>query len=192
MNSRSQVEAQVRPFRTLRAPFLSFFAILLSLLIAPSPNMVFSNGGYAPLVSLFLGEIKNSILPQHWELIFVSSNEPLEVYAAASLVLALLISSPMVSYQVMKFIVSVRGTRRTVYWLTAAASILLVSGTLFGYLFFSSYIFAALSSYFYFPGLYPPVIDAADFYFFALDAIAATAVVFTLPAYIYALVRFRR
>ncbi len=157
----------------------------------PSPTATFSNSGYAPLVSLFLEGIKNGILPQHWELIDVSSSEPLEVYAVASVVLSLLISSPVISYQVMKFIVSVRGTRRPVYLLAAAASALLASGTLLGYLFFTRYTLAALAQYASFD-IIPAEIDAADFYFFALNAIAAAAVAFTLPAYIYALVRFRR
>ncbi len=132
MNSRSQVEVQyVRLFGAFRAPLLSFFATLLSLLAAPNPVAAFpQSGGYTPLVSLFLDGIKNGILPPSWHLIVVSSSEPLEVYAAASVVLALLISSPVISYQVMNFIVSVRGTRRAVYLLTAAASTLLASGTL--------------------------------------------------------------
>jgi Sec-independent protein secretion pathway component TatC len=192
MNSRSQIEAQVRLFKTFKTPFLGFFAILLSLLAAPGPSAALpQSGGYAPLVSLFIEGIKNSILPSHWLLIVVSWEEVPEVYLAASVVLALLLSSPLISYQVMKFIVSVRGTRRTVYSLTVSASVLLATGALFGFLFFSRYVFLALASVYVFTGVFPPAIDAAFFYFFALKIIAAMAVAFTLPVYVYALVRYR-
>lgn len=192
MDSRSRIEVQARPFGNLRAPFLSFFAILLSLLAGASPVAALApRGSYVPLISLFIDGIRDGLLPANWILIAISPNEPLEVDVVASLVLALLLSSPVIAYQVMKIIASVRATQRVLYSLTAVASLLLASGALFAYIFFP-YVLAATTPFFLDVGMARPLIDFANFYLLALGAIAAGAVVFTLPVYIYALVRFRR
>jgi Sec-independent protein secretion pathway component TatC len=192
MDSRSPVEAQVRPFGTLRAPFLSLFAIL-SLLAAPNPVAALApGGGYVPVVSLFLDGIRNGILPTRWRIIAFGPNEQVEIYAVASVALALLLSSPIIAYQLMKVIASVRGTRRMLYPLTAAASLLLASGALFGYVFSCYVFFAVLTPCSVDLCMVPTVIDAGYFYLISLGTIATVAVVFTAPAYIYALVRFRR
>jgi Sec-independent protein secretion pathway component TatC len=190
MDSRSRIEVRVRPLASFRAPFLSFFAIL-SVLAAPSPVAALApNGSYVPLVSFLLNGIRDGILPVGWHAFYLSSSEPPEVDAMASVVLALLLSSPMIAYQAMKSIVSVRGTRRMLYSLTALASMLLASGALFGYLFLAKFLLLASTPVFDAAGPLP-LLDAADFYMFALGAIAAGAVAFALPVCIYALVRFR-
>lgn len=184
---------QVRRFETFRgfrAPFLGFSAILLSLLAAPSPVVAFGqSGSYVPLVSLFLEGIKDGALPPGWHFVVYGSGEPLEIYVVASIVLALLLSSPLISYQVMKVIVSVRRTR---YLLTASASLLFASGAVFGLIFFVGYVLEVLTPSY--PGVVisPPIINAASFYMIVFGAISATAVVFSLPLYFFALMRLRR
>lgn len=142
--------------------------MLLSLLAAPSPVSVFgSSGSYVPLVSLFLEGIKDGALPPGWHFVMYGSDEPFGVYVVASVVLALLLSSPLISFQVMKIIVSVRGTQRIAYLLTTAASLLFASGAVFGLLFFAGYVLGALTPSYPGVDIAPPIIDAASFYMIA-------------------------
>jgi len=66
--------------------------------------------------------------------------------------------------------------------------VLFASGAVIGYLFLSWYVVPAVLAW----SLVPPTFGFAGFYFIALRAIAEGAVVFTLPVYIYALLRYRR
>src|ERR1700733_13738114 len=98
MSSWPWMAEQVDLFRTLRAPFLTFFAVLLALLAIPNPiAMLASGSSYTPLVSLFITGIKLDILPAGWTLVWGTPNAPFGVYAGASITLALLISSPIIS-----------------------------------------------------------------------------------------------
>src|ERR1700722_5217377 len=134
MSSWPWMAEQVDAFRTLRAPFLTFFAVLLVLLATPNPiAMLASGGSYSPLVSLFITGLRMGAVPPGWILISVTTNEPLEIYAVGAIMLALLLSSPIISYQILRFIAPTLAMRkRTLYSLVALASALLAVGALFG------------------------------------------------------------
>jgi len=105
-----------------------------------------------------------------------------EIYVAASVVLALLTSSPIISYQVMKSIAPALATRRRMlYSLVGCAIMLLAAGVLFGNF---------LLVHYYLPSSLP-FSDPASFYFILFRAIGVGAVAFTIPVYVYALIRFR-
>jgi Sec-independent protein secretion pathway component TatC len=190
MNSRSWIPEPIGAFRTFRAPFLAFSAILVSLLVIPNPLLLTSGGSYSPLVSLFIEGIKSEVLPPGWTLIVSSPGAPLEINVAASVTLALLVSSPIISYQIIKSIAPALASRkRALYSLVACASALLAAGTLFG-VFFAHDSLLSMDPFFD-TSFSAPFVDAASFYLAALRAIGVSAVAFTLPVYIYALVRFR-
>lgn len=144
MNSRPWVAEQIGSFSTFRAPFLAFSAILAALLLIPNPVLMLTSGGsYSPLVSLFVSGIKSEVLPAGWTLIAGSPGVPTEIYVTASVMLALLISSPIISYQIMKFIASALAVRkRTLYSLVACATVLLATGALFGVFFYAKGLIA--------------------------------------------------
>lgn len=193
MDSRPQIVEPVSLFRTLTAPVLSFSAILL-VLLAPlnSIALLTSSGSYAPLVSLLLNGIRLSLLPPGWHMIIISPNEPTEIYVVASLTLTLLLSSPLISYQLMRLIAPVLAIRkRTLYSLVVVASMLLAAGAIFGFFVLVKFYLAAVTPFSDFVSI-PPVVDAAGFYFDVFGVVGATAVAFTLPVYIYALIRYRR
>jgi Sec-independent protein secretion pathway component TatC len=179
-------------FRMLRVPFLAFSGILLALLAIPTSVVRLASGSYSPLVSLFTAAIERPALPAGWTLIESGGlGEPYEIYLVASTVLALLVSSPIFSYQIMRFIAPALAIRkRTLYSLVAMASGLLAAGALFGVFLLVDYDLHGLTSFFSSTGT-SPYLDAAGFYFLVFRVILVTAIEFTLAVYVYALVRFR-
>jgi Sec-independent protein secretion pathway component TatC len=174
-------------------PLLSFSVIFVALLALPDSFAALTSGApFVPLVALFVAGIKISVLPAGWQMININFNEPLEIYVAASATLALLLSSPVTSYHVMKYIAPVLATqRRTLYSLVAASSALLAAGAMLGIFFLSQYYVSTLGQFS--AGSIPhPVVDTAESYFLVLRLIMSDALAFTLPVYVLALIRFRR
>jgi Sec-independent protein secretion pathway component TatC len=195
MDSRPQSAEPISLFRALRMPLLSFLLIFVALLAIPDSVAALTSGApYVPLVSLFVAGIKVNTLPAGWVVINETLNEPLEIYVAASATLALLLSSPVTSYFVMKHIAPALATqRRTLYSLVVASSALLAVGVMLGIFFLIQYYIATLSPFYVGVGaLARPNVDAANTYFLVLRLIGSSAVTFTLPVYVFALIRFRR
>jgi Sec-independent protein secretion pathway component TatC len=192
MGSRPLIAEPVGLFRMLRVPFVAFSGILLALLVIPTSVVRLTSGSYSPMVLFFIAAVGRPVLPAGWTLIEPGGlNEPYEIYLVASIVLALLVSSPIFSCQIMKSIAPALAMRkRTLYSLVTLASLLLAAGALFGALFLADYYLYGLDPFLVTTGG-PPVFDAADFYFFVFRIIGSTAIEFTLPVYIYALIRFR-
>jgi Sec-independent protein secretion pathway component TatC len=121
----------------LAAIFAALFAVPLS---------VISPGGQdAPLVSFFLTGIREQLLPAGWRLITVSPYEHLQVYVAASLVMALLLGSPLIAFEIFNRIVPRDAHRRrtTICSLIALSSVAFGAGALLGYYFLATYLLAA-------------------------------------------------
>ncbi|MGA2663407.1 MAG: twin-arginine translocase subunit TatC [Nitrososphaerales archaeon] len=196
MHPRPWVAESVAVATSLRTPFLAFSAVIVALLALPNPVAMLSSGGaYSPLVSLFVSGVYRVVLPPGWVIIVDGSQEPLEIYVAASVTLALLLASPLISYQLMKAIVpptAATSSRRsrTLYSLVGCASALLAAGALFGTFFLAQDYVVSLNLPYDTVGMCC-FWDSASFYFAAFRSIGVSAVAFTLPVYIYALVRFR-
>ena len=187
MNSRPGGPEQVGVFRSFKAPFLAFSAIFAALLLIPDPVLTLA-GSHPALVSLFVNGLASEVLPQGWTLYTGGPAPPIfEIYVTASAMLALLISSPIISYQIIKFIAPALAVRRrTLYSLVACATTLLAAGAMFGVF----YARGLIIPFNVVVGI-APLLDAASFYFVVFRAIGVSAVAFTLPVYIYVLVRFR-
>jgi Sec-independent protein secretion pathway component TatC len=186
MNSLPSTAEPVGAFRTFRAPLLAFSATLAVLLLIPTPWVSLADS-HPALVSLFVNGVASELPPAGWTLYSGGLMSPFfEIYVTASVMLALLISSPVISYQMMRSIAPALATRRrTLYSLVGCATGLLAAGALFGNF---------LLVHYYLPSSLPltlPFFDAAGFYFSVFRAIGVGAVAFTLPVYIYALIRFR-
>jgi Sec-independent protein secretion pathway component TatC len=193
MGSRPQVAEPVGLFRMLGAPIVAFSGILLVLLAIPDRVMMpASDGSYTPLVLLFIEAIKRPILPAGWTIVEPGGlSEPLEIYVVASITLALLVSSPIFSYQILSSIAPALAIRkRALSSLVALASVLLAAGALFGAFFLTPFYIHSTTPFFDVTGL-APLLDAASFYFLVFRVMCVTTVEFTLPVYIYALIRFR-
>ena len=179
--------------RRFKVAFLSFIVILIIFLVVPAnPLEILSpNYTFTPVVAYFISRLKLDLLPAQWRFIVVSINEPFEIYIVASLLFALIFNSPIFAYEVIKFISPGLNERekRLIYPFVGAITALFTFGAFFGYFVLAKFLLTALTPFFTFTGVYPPQIDAANFYFIVFLVIAMTGFAFTIPVYVYTLVR---
>ena len=181
--------------RRFKIAFLSFIIILVTFLVVPADPYQFVSQGYSgftPIIAFFISRVKLDLLPPGWRFIVVSINEPLEIYIVASLLFALIFNSPIFAYEVIKFVSPGLNERekRLIYPFVGSITALFTFGVFFGYFFLAKFLLAALTPFFTFTGAVPPTIDAANFYFIVFLTIAMSGIAFTVPIYIYTLIRF--
>ncbi|MDG6926430.1 MAG: twin-arginine translocase subunit TatC [Nitrososphaerota archaeon] len=181
--------------RRFKIAFMSFVIILVTFLIVPAnPTTFLSQGynGFTPVIAFFISRVKLDLLPPNWHFIVVSINEPLEIYIVASVLFAMIFNSPIFAYEVIKFISPGLNDRekRLIYPFVGSTTALFAFGSFFGYFFLAKFLLAALTPFFLFTGVNPPQIDAANFYFIVFLTIGMSGIAFTVPVYIYTLIRF--
>lgn len=181
--------------RRFKISFLSFIIIFVSLLLIPADPYQFISQGYLafePIITFFISRVKLDLLPPGWKFIVVSINEPLEIYIVASILFAVIFNAPLFAYEIVKFISPGLNERekKLVYPFVFSVGGLFAAGSLFGYVFLAKFLLLALGPFFEIAGVIPPTIDAANFYFIVFLTIAMTGIAFTVPVYVYTLIRF--
>ena len=181
--------------RRAKLAFLSFIIILVTFLIVPAEPEAFITQGYngfTPIIAFFISRVKLDLLPAGWKFIVVSINEPLEIYIIASLLFATIFNSPIFAYEVIKFVSPGLNERekRLIYPFVGSVGGLFTFGALFGYFFLARFLLISLTPFFTFTGVTPPTIDAANFYFIIFLTIGMSGIAFTVPVYVYTLIRF--
>jgi len=146
---------------------------------------------YKPLVSLILDWINSMVRPQALELFAGTITAPLEVYFIAALIFALIFSSPVVGYEIFKYIdpALYPHERRMIYPFLAAFLGLFAAGLAFGLYVITPFTFKAMLIFFPYTGVTLPGITIMDFYTTILVVTLATGVVFTTPVILVLLVR---
>ncbi len=146
---------------------------------------------YKPLVSFILDWINSMVRPQALELFAGTITAPLEIYFIAALVFALIFSSPVIGYEVFKYVdpALYPHERRMIYPFLAAFLTLFVAGLAFGLYVITPFTFKAMLIFFPYAGVTFPGISVMDFYMTVLIVTLATGVVFTTPAVLVLLVR---
>jgi len=170
----------------------SFFAVFPA-----NPQDMFSSsfwvsGLYRPFVSLVLSWLKDLVAPKGVSIINLDVGAPFEIYFAASLVFGLLVSSPIIAYEIYKFVdpALYPNERKSIYPFTLAFTGLFISGALFGLfvltpwvvytsIIFSQYVGSTAS------------LSVTNFYYMILTFIAVTGVAFTTPIIFILLVKLR-
>ena len=178
----------------MKVAFISFAVLLGIFLLAPAEpaNALNFTGTYVPFVAFFLARVKLDLLPAGWTLIANHLNEPLEVYIVASIVLAAIFNAPIMAYEAIKFVspALTEKEKGILYPFVVSASSLFVVGILFGYIFLAKFLFVALGPFFI-TAQAQPFIDVADFYFIVFLSIGMSGIAFTIPVYVFILIRFR-
>lgn len=173
--------------------FLSFVGLLAIFMLAPAqPSSVISlTGTYVPFVAFFLARVKLDLLPAGWTLIAGPLSAPIEVYLIASATLAAVFNSPIVGYEVMKFVSPALTEREKgiLYPFVVSSSTLFVVGALFGYFFLARFLFIAITPFFV-TAQAAPFINVSDFYTIVFLTIAMSGFAFTTPVYVFVLIRF--
>lgn len=177
----------------LKVCLITIGALTLLMLVFPaqltSPEEILYM--YKPLVSFILDWVSSLVRPQALELFAGTITAPLEVYFIASLIFALIFSSPVVGYEIFKYVdpALYPHERRMIYPFLAAFLGLFVAGLLFGLHIITPFTFRAMLIFFPFTGVTLPAISIMDFYMTILVVTIATGVVFTTPAVLVLLVR---
>ena len=145
---------------------------------------------YKPMVSLILDILRGMVLPKDMRLIGLTITAPLELYFIASLIFGLAFSSPVIGYEIFKYVdpALYPHERRMIYPFMAAFLGLFIGGLLFGLYIITPATFKAMVIFFDLVGA-EPVIHIMDFYNTILIVTIATGIVFTTPVILVLLVR---
>ena len=145
---------------------------------------------YKPMVSLVLDILREAVLPEGMRLIGLTITGPLELYFTASLIFALAFSSPVIGYEIFKYVdpALYPHERRMIYPFMAAFLGLFAGGLLFGLYIITPATFKAMVMFFTFVGA-EPIIHIKDFYNTILIVTLGTGIVFTSPVILVLLVR---
>ena len=146
---------------------------------------------YKPLVSLILDWINSMVRPEALELFAGTITAPLEVYFIAALIFALIFSSPVVGYEIFKYVdpALYPHERRMIYPFLAAFLGLFAAGLAFGLYIIAPFTFKAMLIFFPYTGVTFSGISIMDFYTTILIVTLATGIVFTTPVILVLLVR---
>jgi len=181
--------------RRVKVVLSSLSALFLVLFLVPVnlQSVLFGGASARPLVSLFMTWVSSQVLPPGWILFsqrpLGGLNEPVLLYAEASLALTLIIGYPLIAFVLFERIVRSGGGRgrRMVYALTSLASAAFFAGVLFGVFFMIKFYILSLPPYF---GA-AAVFDSGSFYLAGLGVVFILALVSTLPFVLLGVARFR-
>lgn len=145
---------------------------------------------YKPMVSLILDVLRSMVLPKDMKLLGLTITAPLELYFIASLIFGLIFSSPVIGYEIFKYVdpALYPHERRMIYPFMAAFLGLFIGGLLFGLYIVTPATFKAMVIFFELVGA-SPEISIMNFYNTVLIVTVATGIIFTTPVILVLLVR---
>lgn len=168
---------------------------IMTMIMLVFPAQIYSpweilGGLYKPVVSLVLDQLRAMVMPEVMQLIGEKITAPLEIYFIASLVFGLAFSSPVIGYEIFKYVdpALYPHERRMIYPFLAAFLGLFLAGLMFGLYIITPFTFKAMLIFFELVGA-QPIITIMDFYMTILIVTLATGVVFTTPTILALLVR---
>lgn len=169
-----------------------FIATILFLVLPGDPLSVLKNPFqfYHPLISVILVAIRNQLLPSQYTLIGPTVTTPLEIIAIGSAVFGFLVSTPVLAYEVYKFVDPAMrpNERQSVYPFVAAFTLLFLAGSLFAFFVLVPFVFYFSIPFFSQTGI-ATLIDADQFYNLVFFIILASGLAFTLPVIFVLLVK---
>ncbi len=171
--------------RRLKVIAIAFVASLVFWLLFPArafdPSALFT-GMYYPMVSIILESAK-SLSAGQLTLIMGSMTDPLELYFIAGAVMSILTSSPVIGYEIYKFVEpALKPNEKSKLTKFMAGFLgLFTLGALIGYFIL---IPAMIRFMVYFGGIVQAssVVNASDYYGMVFIGVGATAIAFTTPA----------
>jgi sec-independent protein translocase protein TatC len=164
-----------------------FFMVLPSNLDSLSNPFQF----YDPLVALILRLIRAQMLPPNVKLIGYELTAPLELYIIASFILGFVVTIPVLSYEIYRFVdpALYEHERRAVYPFVLSFTMLFVIGATFGYLILTPFMIWALFPFFTAVGA-EQIVSIMDFYNMVFVSTIISGLIFTWPVFFVLLVRF--
>lgn len=145
---------------------------------------------YATITSSLIKNLQERFLPAEAELLPLSFLAPLEVYIFVSIILGVVISLPVIAYELYKFInpALYKHERKAALQFVASFFGLFIFGFVLGYLYIVPITMRMLFSFSSLLGL-PPKYDFASFFSVVGFTLLLCGLIFTLPIYIVLLVK---
>jgi sec-independent protein translocase protein TatC len=146
---------------------------------------------YDPLIALVLQQVLKDVLPKGMTLIAGEITAPLEIYLIGSFVLGVAASTPILAYEIYKYVdpALYPEERRAVTPFITSFTILFLIGAVFGYKILAPFMIWAMIPFFGIAGA-TPFVYVLDFYNLVFVTVLATGFAFTLPVFFVLLVRF--
>jgi sec-independent protein translocase protein TatC len=168
--------------------FFMFFPANPLDLLNPSS---FLTGFYRPMVSVMLENVKNYVAPSNLQIISLQIGDPLEVYIFSSILLGFIVSSPVIGYEIIQFIIPAlyENEKRAIFPFVFGFTVFFIFGAIFGYLFLAPFMSQTVIIFAQFIGA-QPIISAYDFYTMIFTTVLFTGVGFTFPVFFVLLVKF--
>jgi len=176
-----------------RVRMILYSVIISTVLVMLLPVSIdFSTGNlfYATITSSLITHLQERFLPVEAELLPLSFLAPLEVYVFISLILGVIISLPVISYELYKFINPALYGREKKAALPFVASFasLFIFGFVLGYLYIIPSTIRMLFSFASLLNL-PPKYDFSAFFSLVGFTLLLCGLIFTFPMYIILLVK---
>ena len=171
--------------RRLKVVGIAFVASLVFWLLFPAgafdPSALFT-GMYAPMISIVLESAKN-LGAGKVTLIMASMTDPLEIYFIAGAVMSIVTSSPVIGYEIYKFVEPALkpNEKSKLNKFMAGFLGLFALGALIGYFILLPAMIKFMT---YFGGIVgaSTFVNASDYYGMVFIGVGATAIAFTTPA----------
>ncbi|HIE22610.1 MAG TPA: hypothetical protein EYP68_00065 [Candidatus Korarchaeota archaeon] len=176
-----------------RARKILYSVIISALVISILPANIndLSASKYKPLISLIMERIKEDLLPEGVNLITYSWIEVLTVYIALAVMMGVLISSPIIAYEIYKFVNPALFPDERKYLTKFVAIFMLLSffGGVYAYLVLLPITFVVLERLSGWTGALP-FYSIKSFYYFVVLSILGSAIFFTMPIFLTFLVKY--
>jgi sec-independent protein translocase protein TatC len=173
-----------------------FYAVIISttfFMVFPANASFLRNplAYYDPVIALVLKHVVLDVLPPRIQLIAGEFTAPLEIYLIASLILGIAVSSPVIAYEIYRYVAPALypHERKAIYPFLAAFTILFAIGVVFGYKVLTPFILWGMIPFFILTSSLP-IITAMDFYNLVFITTLVTGFSFTMPAFFVLFVKF--
>jgi sec-independent protein translocase protein TatC len=171
--------------KRLKVIAVAYIAALVFWLLVPSeafdPSALFT-GLYRPMISIVLNAAKD-LAAGRVTIIQGTLTAPLEVYFLAGAVLALVTASPVIGYEIFKFVdpALYSHEKKKLYRFLSGFIVLFVVGAAIGWFLLAPAIIRFMAYFAQIIGA-APLVTASDYYSLVFVAIGASAIAFTTPA----------
>jgi len=178
-------------FRTIAyALVISTVAMMVIPISLDFSSISASNPWYQTISSFVIRKLQTDFLPADIELLPISWFAPLEVYIYVSIMLGVTVSSPVIMYQIYKFVNPAlhQRERKLVYPFLIAFTGLFAFGFSLGYLVIIPATVRAMVMFTEMLGL-TPVYGFSDFFSVVMMTLLLSGFIFTFPIYVILLVQ---
>jgi len=170
------------------------FAVTSSIGFLPADPQGYSDPlhGYRPLVSLLMQRMKHDFLPSNATLIASGLVDTLFVYMYLTLLIGLVLASPVIGYEIYSYIEPALypNERKNLLWFLVSFIGLFTLGLAMAYFLIIPITFQILVWFITSAGA-APFIGIKDFYNWILTLLSVSGIFYTVPLFLVLLVQFR-